>query len=102
MNFQSGADLVVEHRIVGSEPVTYHLALSSTPSVAAGPGESPDVIFTQDRATAEAIESGRLGAHDAILTGRLKVDGDVGAVRQRGASLASLDQVFERVRAQRC
>ena len=59
----------------------------------------PDLVITQDRATAEAIHRGELSAQAAFMQGRLRLGGDLRAVIDRAADLASLDDVFARVRA---
>jgi hypothetical protein len=61
--------------------------------------EHPDLVFTQDRATAEAIHRGELSAQAAFMQGRLRLGGDLRAVIDRAADLASIDDVFARVRA---
>lgn len=61
--------------------------------------DGPDLVFTQDRATAEAIHRGELSAQAAFMQGRLRLGGDLRAVIDRAADLASLDDVFARVRA---
>ncbi len=59
----------------------------------------PDLVFTQDRVTAEAIHRGELSAQAAFMQGRLRLGGDLRAVIDRAADLASIDDVFARVRA---
>jgi hypothetical protein len=61
--------------------------------------EAPDLVFTQDRATAEAIHRGDLSAQAAFMQGRLRLGGDLRAVIDRAADLAAVDDVFARVRA---
>ena len=55
---------------------------AGSPSSAAGP-RTPDVTFTQDRATAEAIHRGELSAQTAFIEGRLRLGGDLRAVIER-------------------
>ena len=45
--------------------------------VAAGRQRDPDITFTQDAATAAAIQSGGQSAQAAFMSGRLRVGGDV-------------------------
>ncbi len=59
----------------------------------------PDLVFTQDRATAEAIHHGELSAQAAFMQGRLRLGGDLRAVIDRATDLASVEDVFARVRA---
>ena len=59
----------------------------------------PDLTFTQDRATAEAIHRGELSAQAAFMEGRLRLGGDLRAVIDRAGDLASIDDLFASVRA---
>jgi predicted lipid carrier protein YhbT len=59
----------------------------------------PDVTFTQDRATAEAIHQGQLSAQAAFMQGRLRLGGDLRAVIDRAVELAAIDDLFGGVRA---
>ena len=59
----------------------------------------PDLTFTQDRATAEAIHRGELSAQAAFMQGRLRLGGDLRAVIDRAGELAAIDDVFASVRA---
>jgi hypothetical protein len=61
--------------------------------------DGPDLVFTQDRATAEAIHRGELSAQTAFMQGRLRLGGDLRSVIDRASDLAALDDVFARVRA---
>ncbi len=64
-----------------------------------GRADRPDLVFTQDRATAEAIHRGELSAQTAFMQGRLRLGGDLRAVIDRAADLAAIDDVFARFRA---
>ncbi len=59
----------------------------------------PDLSFTQDLATAEAIHRGELSAQAAFMQGRLRLGGDLRAVIERAAELAAIDDVFASARA---
>ena len=59
----------------------------------------PDLTFTQDRATAEAIHRGDLSAQAAFMQGRLRLGGDLRAVIDRAGELAAIDDVFASARA---
>jgi putative sterol carrier protein len=67
-------------------------------TVEPGRADDPDVTFTQDRATAEAIAAGTLSAQAAFLAGRLRVGGDLTAVLGGARDLAGLDDVFAAAR----
>lgn len=68
-------------------------------TVEPGRAADPDVSFTQDRATAEAIARGELSAQVAFLAGRVRLGGDpqrlVGAVRE----LSAVSDLFAEVRS---
>jgi len=59
----------------------------------------PDLTFTQDRGTAEAIHRGELSAQAAFMQGRLRLGGDLRAVIDRAGELAAIDDVFASIRA---
>jgi putative sterol carrier protein len=69
-------------------------------SVAVAKGRHPaaTITFTQDRSTAAAIHQGELSAQAAFMTGRLRVGGDVRVLLERQDAMASLDDLFARVR----
>ena len=59
----------------------------------------PDLTFTQDRATAEAIHRGELSAQSAFMQGRLRLGGDLRTVIDRAGELAAIEDVFGSARA---
>jgi putative sterol carrier protein len=64
-----------------------------------GRAGNPDLVFTQDRATAAAIHRGELSAQAAFMQGRLRLRGDLRAVVDRAGELAAVHDVFASVRA---
>jgi len=64
-----------------------------------GRADAPDITFTQDRVTAEAIHRGELSAQTAFIEGRLRLGGDLRAVIERSAALVAIDDVFAAARA---
>lgn len=97
--------LVLEHHVTdvpdapGGE-VRYHLVLDhGAVSVVAGAATDPTLRFTQDLATALAIAGGTASAQRAFMSGRLRVGGDLRALVDHPAVLASLHDVFAAVRA---
>jgi hypothetical protein len=68
-------------------------------TICRGRVDDPDITFTQDRATAEAIHRGELSAQSAFIEGRLRLGGDLRAVIERAAALAAIDDVFVAARA---
>lgn len=67
-------------------------------SVHAGVDEAPDVTFLLEWDTAVAMAAGVLGAQEAFTSGRLELQGDVGALLRHGPALADLDSVFAALR----
>ena len=64
-----------------------------------GRASAPDLTFTQDRATAEAIHRGELSAQAAFMQGHLRLGGDLRAVIDRAGELGAIDDVLRSVRA---
>jgi hypothetical protein len=64
-----------------------------------GRAAHPDLTFTQDRATAEAIHRGDLSAQSAFMQGALRLGGDLCGLLGRATALAAVDDVFASVRA---
>ncbi len=95
--------LVIQQVIPGGaedDEVAYVLtAADGAITVRRGQAEAPDITFTQDRATAEAIHRGELSAQTAFIEGRLRLGGDLRAVIERAGWLVALDDVFAAARA---
>ena len=66
--------------------------------VRAGVDEAPDVTFSMEWDTAVGMAAGVLGAQEAFTSGRLELQGDVGALLRHGPALADLDSVFAALR----
>jgi len=89
--------LTIEQRIIGDEPVAWHLAFADGSVAAAeGPADNPTITLTSNRETAIAIESGMLSSQRAFLDGDLRIGGDLhmlietrGALAEFAAILAS-------------
>jgi hypothetical protein len=80
--------------------VAYALVLrDGRAHVVRGRVADPDLTFTQDLATAEAIHRGELSAQAAFMQGRLRLGGDLRAVMDRAGELAGIDDVFASIRA---
>jgi hypothetical protein len=75
--------------------VAWHVDLG-TEGVRVLPGQAqdPDVTFTQDRGTAEAIAHGTLSAAEALTAGRLTVRGATAALTDHRDALARLDEAL--------
>jgi hypothetical protein len=80
-------------QVVGD--VAWHVVLGPE-GVRVRPGEDddPDVTFSQDRATADAIADGELSASEALTSGRLSVRGATAQLTEHREVLAELDRVF--------
>jgi putative sterol carrier protein len=63
-------------------------AIMMTSEGATAGDEEADVTLTADTDTFRAILSGELNPTSAFMTGKLKVDGDMGAAMQLGTALA--------------
>lgn len=60
---------------------------------------SPDVILSEDYATASALSRGELTAQAALLAGRIQVEGDTRALIRGQEALSRAQQCFDSVRA---
>jgi len=95
-----GEPVTVEQVVTGAPggDVRYRLRLGGgRAAVLREPGEAEARLRT-DWATAVALGRGELAATDALLAGRLRVGGDVRALRRAAAALAGLDALFAEVR----
>lgn len=59
-----------------------------------GRADAPDVTFTQDRATADAIADGALSAGAALTAGRLTVRGATARLPDHREALARIDEAL--------
>ncbi len=79
----------------GDGEVAWHLVLGTDGiRVLAGRSEAPDVTFSQDRATAEAIADGELSAGAALTAGRLTVRGATARLTEHREALARIDEAL--------
>lgn len=94
----AGAPVTVEQMVDGE--ARYRLRVSDG-GVAVLPGAGDaDVQLRTDRATAVALARGELAATDALLAGRLRLAGDVKALRRAAPALAKMDTALAQMRAQ--
>jgi hypothetical protein len=71
--------------------VTYWMSFADgNVSGGIGKADRPDVVITQDYATATELARGELVAQAAFMQGRLKVTGSMGALLQNQTALAAL------------
>jgi len=93
-----GVHLVVEQVVVDGP--RWRLVLDDGRlSVARGGKTEPDVRLTADRATAEAIATGRRAALEAFITGDLVLGGDVRRLLDHGAALEVMGDLFASVKS---
>ncbi|MGE3621694.1 MAG: SCP2 sterol-binding domain-containing protein [Acidimicrobiia bacterium] len=59
-------------------------------TVRPGRAADADVTFTQDRATAAAVQAGTLSAQAAFMAGRIRLGGDLGRLTGDARTLAAL------------
>jgi hypothetical protein len=77
------------------DDVAWHVVLGPDGvRVLPGRAEGPDVTFTQDRDTADAIATGELSAAAALTAGRLTVRGATSRLTEHRELLARLDEAF--------
>ena len=69
-------------------------------AVRASLGDAPaDVTFIEDYETAAAIARGELAPQQAVMSGRLKVTGDVSALVRHAGALRAVEDAFASARA---
>lgn len=96
------ADVVVQQVIDGGDhEIAYAVRVrDGRVRVVAGHHADADVVFHQDRATAEAIAQGRLSAQMAFLAGDLRIGGDIQALIERARVLTGVDDIFAAARTE--
>jgi putative sterol carrier protein len=85
-------NVVIEQHVANGPDgdVDYQVSLRSGHLSAGPPADSPDVVLLLDYATAAALATGRLTAHDAFLTGRIRLRGGVSQLERAAAALGAL------------
>jgi putative sterol carrier protein len=96
-----GLRLTLQQRVTGPDgEKAFHVRFEDGEiEVREGDAERPDVTFSQDRDTAEAIARGRLSAQSAFMAGRLQVSGDVPLLVRHREAFAAFASALEPVRA---
>ena len=79
--------------------VAYAVQLGDRLKVVAGRIPAPDVTITEDLDTAVAVGRGDLSPQDALLAGRVRVSGNVGALLEAQEALSQLAAIFDAVRS---
>ena len=93
-----GVHLVVEQVVIGGLRWRFVVDDGRCSVVAGGDGE-PDVRLTSDRATAEAIATGRQAALEAFIAGDLVLGGDVRRLLDHRGALEALGDLFASVKS---
>jgi hypothetical protein len=92
--------LVVEQHV--SRPdgdVVYHFVFEATGArVERGPAEDADLSLAMDTATAWELETGTVGAQEAVAAGRVKISGHAERLRAAGEALHAVHDVFAGLR----
>jgi putative sterol carrier protein len=92
----------LQHVVTGAPvgEVRYHVRVGDrSATIIRGDATAPDVTFAEDYATAADIASGQLSAAAALLSGRIRVSGDMGALIAHRDLLNLDDPVPPAVRA---
>jgi hypothetical protein len=93
-----GVHLVVE-QVVRDGPRWRLVVDDGRCTVTAGGDGEPDVRFTSDRVTAQAVASGERAALDAFIAGDLVLGGDARRLLEHTAALEVLGDLFASVKA---
>jgi hypothetical protein len=97
----AGARVVIQQVVVGGPEgeVRYWMRLDDgTVMAAPGDAEQPDATVTQSYDTAVAVNRGELEVETALLDGRIRLTGDVGALLQNQSALHGVASAFGAVR----
>lgn len=90
-----GAFVVQQVVTDDGDEIAWHLVLGTDGiRVLEGRAAAPDVTFTQDRATADAIADGELSAGAALTAGRLTVRGATARLTEHREALARIDEAL--------
>lgn len=91
-----GVHLVLQQTVVdGDDRTSWHVVLDDGEvSLRSGAAESPDIAFTCDRETADAVREGTISAPTAFISGRLRIAGSAAALLEHASLFADLDDVL--------
>ena len=91
-----GVHVTVQQTVTdGDASTTWHLVLDDgAVSLRVGAADAPDVWFTCDRATADAVREGRESAPTAFISGRLRLGGSTTALLEHASVFTALDDVL--------
>ncbi len=93
---------VVEHEVTDTPDGTVRYRIEFDRGVARllpGSAGHADACFTEDHATAIAVSSGEINAQSAVMTGRLRVRGDMEKLIAAQPAFTALDAALEEARA---
>lgn len=94
--------IVLQQTVTGAPvgDVTFQVVVDhGDVQVELGETVEPDVVFTQDYATARAIATSELSAQAAFMLGKLRIGGTVAKLIEHRAVFDGLDDLFAEVRA---
>lgn len=90
----NNVDLGLQFKVTGTPDdgdVDYHVLVGDgRADVKLGEAAEPDVVVTNDYATASAISKGELNMQSAFMTGKLKVSGNLAKLMMHQAALTQL------------
>jgi hypothetical protein len=91
-----GETFVIQQVVTdGDDEMAWHIVLGPNGiRVLSGRAAAPEVTFSQDRATAEAIADGVLSAGAALTAGRLTVRGATARLTEQREALARIDEAL--------
>ncbi|TFH17449.1 MAG: hypothetical protein E4H05_06280 [Acidimicrobiales bacterium] len=96
-SYRIGVTQVVSDGPEGS--LTYHLSVGGgDASFGAGPADAEDVKMEQDWDTAVAVDTGRLNAQEAFISGRIRLFGDQQKLLDSQPVFGALDSIFSSLR----
>jgi putative sterol carrier protein len=93
---------VVEHEVTDTPDgtVRYHIEFDrGVARLRPGSAAHADACFTEDHATAIAVSSGEINAQSAVMTGRLRVRGDMERLIAAQPAFTALDAALDEARA---
>src|SRR5581483_264762 len=94
--------VTTQHVVTGTPDgdVTYHVRIDGgRTTIGTGACVDPTIVFTEDYATAAAINRGELSAQGAFMAGRIKVRGDLSQLSTAAGLLQRFDDVLAALRA---
>jgi predicted lipid carrier protein YhbT len=95
------SDFVVQHVVLGAPDgdIAFHVDLvAGACRIERGRADAPSITFTERWETAVAIAQGVTSAQEAFIQGRMTVNGDLAALIEHAAAMATLDAALDDLR----